>query len=218
MTNFWQRNAPLMGLQYIRRWALVQMDRDQTVSDHAFRVWVLARDLHQVLDPIGHNTYDLNSTQLWALIHDADEYWTSDLPGHFKRALKELAPGAVDKYTEGKFTRVMPEYIRVARGIKGTVVDYVVKLCDLLESLVYIQRHGLRPQQVRDVSKYITDRYDEVRREAVEKFKELNWDRLDGWVNEVLAGDQHEDFQLVAGLTPGPQASQSEAGDAEEHR
>jgi len=196
--DFWEKNAPLMSLQYVKRWALIRMDRDQTVGDHAFRVWVLARDLYSRLYPIAHNSFERQSVELWALIHDADEHWISDLPGHVKGAINKATPGVFERYTEAKFKQVMPWYLETKRGIANTVVEPIVKICDLVESGLYIQQHGCGDEQRKLVMEYLDKRLGEVLRDCHVRFATLSWDLVPIWWEEVLRGcDRHEKLRLT---------------------
>lgn len=189
MSTFWERNGPLMTLQYVRRWALVHMDRDQSVADHSFRCWVLARDLYDVLMPTPHNSFEKLNVQLWALVHDADEHWLSDIPGHVKAALNSIYPGIFDAFADQKFKKVMPWFLEIKRGMQGTPVIPIVKICDLVESLLYMEKHATDPVQKAAVTAYIQNRIDGVLDKARKEHTCYNWDACHPWVHEVLTGD-----------------------------
>lgn len=73
--------ALILHQSYVDRWHIAPMHREQTVADHAYRVTIIAVELAHVL---GWTMDDLITITHMALLHDADEVMTGDVPGPSK--------------------------------------------------------------------------------------------------------------------------------------
>lgn len=109
--------SKLLKLSHVPRWSIVDCFRRQSVADHSFRVVAITisllkeiRESHQVSD----STY-LSALQ-WALVHDAEESETGDIPTPYK----------------------------VKNGLSSEPPDFVaqlVSIADVLEALIFIDRY-----------------------------------------------------------------------------
>lgn len=78
------RLLDLLNLCHVPRWAVVPMARPQSVAEHCYRVAAIAYELAKTFD---NRLPFTQSVVAYALIHDAPEAETGDIPGHFKRRM-----------------------------------------------------------------------------------------------------------------------------------
>lgn len=73
----------LRDLGWIQRWSIVPMFRRQSTAEHSFFVAVYALELYEVAigGPPG------SAFMKWALLHDADEIHSGDIPTPYKRKI-----------------------------------------------------------------------------------------------------------------------------------
>jgi 5'-deoxynucleotidase len=126
----------LMRLSHVRRWHIVQVDREQSVAEHSARVQLLAVELATAsgMDPV-----QVFKTMRWALWHDVPEIVIGDLPTPTKKAVncEELERAASSTYRE-ILTLTPPD------------VQMIVKIADLIEAALYLEEHG-RGEHAREV-------------------------------------------------------------------
>ncbi len=101
-----------LTLSYIPRWAIVPMLREQTVTDHSWRVAMIAVVL---AERIGMTPEQGSYIAFMAIGHDLDEATTGDIP-----ATQKGTPVFLDMITE----------------------DLVVKIADYLEQKVWVWMWG----------------------------------------------------------------------------
>src|SRR5688572_14693816 len=131
----------MLALSTVNRWAIVDMVRPQSVAEHSYRVWVLVQDLYEMMFPVEHNSFEKASSETWALIHDADEVYTGDIPTTVKIALEKLAPGIVGRLKEVVLRDRMPQVLRKLRGLEGTLPAFFVKIADTVEAILYLREY-----------------------------------------------------------------------------
>jgi len=77
-----KRLTDLLALSHIPRWSIVPRLKEQSVSDHVFRVLVIALEIYARL------SLEMPAiVWLWVLTHDADESRTGDIPTPAKEFL-----------------------------------------------------------------------------------------------------------------------------------
>ena len=120
-----------MRLAHVRRWHIVQVDREQSVAEHTCRVQLLAQEIAERagLDPVA-----MYKTIRWALWHDMPEVVLGDLPTPTKRC------GAFDTAE-----RATSSTYRSILDLTPPQVLWIVKAADLLEAAVYLEEHGRGP-------------------------------------------------------------------------
>lgn len=111
-----------LNLSYVPRWAIVPMTRHQSVSDHSWRVAILARDLYdRLVCDLGMLHENLPVTE-FAIAHDIEEASTGDVPS----TIKDLAEPPKD------------------------VTRLIVKVADVLETRTWLRLWG-HPTRIKDV-------------------------------------------------------------------
>lgn len=109
----------LFKLSHVPRWCVCDMIKPQTVSDHTFRVEVIAIYLIDKLK-LSLNKGDVI---LNIVIHDASEGETGDIPSNFKSANQVLEPS-------------------------GSPERALLRLADTLEAAIQLHRYGKNPHRV----------------------------------------------------------------------
>lgn len=109
----------LARLSYVPRWAIVPMERPQTVSDHCFRVALICVEL---VDGKGWSEGSVGLLVLQALIHDAEEIHTGDIPATAKYGRVQVAPSQ-------PAPGVPPQYY------------FIVKVADVVEAVTWFKKY-----------------------------------------------------------------------------
>lgn len=118
--------ADYLKAQYINRWAIVNVAKQQSIAEHSFNVWVLVSHW----GPEVLNLQELQCAQEYALTHDLAEIRTGDCPTPFKDPLVKEALGEMEE-------EICPQ-IPVTPRIKQ-----LVKFCDTAESILFLKLYGL---------------------------------------------------------------------------
>lgn len=114
-----------LRLMQVKRYPISYMNRDQSVAEHSFGVALIVMELTKTL-----RDRELAEAALeYALVHDAEEVYTGDIPSSFKRVLREHAPN-VSVLLDGRQDNIPDE------------VKAVVKLADYLEAIYYLREFG----------------------------------------------------------------------------
>jgi hypothetical protein len=100
------------------------MGKDQSVAEHSYNVVLIAR----VLALSGCSMQDVQLVTSYALVHDADEWYTGDIPSPFKRDLRAKCP-EVTPHLDGELD--VPDHVRA-----------IVKLADCLEAIHFAREFG----------------------------------------------------------------------------
>ncbi len=152
-----------MRAGHVRRWHIVAVAREQTISDHMHRVEMI---VDAIMTDSGFTCADsvmLNALFL-ARYHDMDEVLWGDLPSPTKRMHVEAGGHPV------KLGHLLSEYApTVDRRVKevedALLTSYpwavdLVKYADLLEAIDYLGHFGLGPH-AKDVSMEMIKRANE---------------------------------------------------------
>lgn len=126
---------------HVRRWHIVQTTREQTLAEHLFAVSVIAGSLAAKMRYPGLVQLDAQLRLLhWALSHDLMEVRTGDTPTPFKRALESVSSEGIVERAEESIDR---EATNAYRSVKGTEIETIVKLADLIEAIFFLQDNGV---------------------------------------------------------------------------
>lgn len=118
--------ADYLKAQYINRWGIVNVAKQQSIAEHSFNVWVLVSHW----GPEVLNLQELQCAQEYALTHDLAEIRTGDFPTSFKNPLIKEALDDMEK-------EICPQ-IPVTPRIKQ-----LVKFADTAESVLFLKLYGL---------------------------------------------------------------------------
>lgn len=130
-----QEAVKLLRACDVQRWTIVQVTRRQTVAEHQYRVWVLALSLYDhLMGGTPHNSFEREAVGFWALVHDADEIWTGDLPSPIKTLLEEISPGILKKVKERVLSEHLPTIAASMRGLETTFAAAIVKIAECVEA------------------------------------------------------------------------------------
>lgn len=130
---------------YVMRWTIVEMGgRGQSVAEHQWRVWLIATALWDSLfdHPI---SLDRHALMEHALTHDLGECLTGDIPTPGKKLIGTEACKVAEL---NAIREVSEELYNLTYGVKGTLVECVVKIADLMESITYLERWGQNRNEV----------------------------------------------------------------------
>lgn len=135
-----QRLSDLLALSYVSRWAITPMFRQQTVAEHSFRVAAIAAEVHsRMFDMTTSPDYaEMPRFQAeiiyWALIHDAPESYTGDLPSPFKSVLGKNILFSAER-------QVCPWWAD-AQSAASITTRAVVHVADTVEAVTWVTRHA----------------------------------------------------------------------------
>ena len=119
----------------VKRWTIVKLSRDQSLADHSYRVWLIARAIYKAMMPIPHNSGDAHLLEELALTHDLHEVLTGDFPA----TMKTVHPTAI---------KTLEDVARTKMGLAstaahdGTLVAHIIKIADLAEALLFLYQNG----------------------------------------------------------------------------
>lgn len=124
----------LLTLCGVPRWSIVPHIKPQNVAEHSFRVAVIAYALISKIPVFKNYT---NEAIKWAILHDAPERFTADIPTPAK---KIISPDrlAIMEYD------ACPWYLPMLTNLRcsSAPVVAVVALADLLEAITFIDGYG----------------------------------------------------------------------------
>lgn len=136
--------APLLRLYEIKRWSMIPMDREQSVAEHSFSVIVIADALARLVAKKGVSVF-IPDVITWAVLHDSEEYWTTDIPSPIKTALRETVGGlrGLDDLITKRCRETNDRYLETRLTLEGTVEAAIVKVADCVETLAYFVQHSV---------------------------------------------------------------------------
>jgi len=139
--NF-SRLEGMMRLSIVPRWTIVPMNRHQSVAEHSFRVAVIALEIAEA-----EELEEVAAIVKLALIHDAAECFTSDLPTPVKGMIKNLS-----SIEQKSCPWVLEE--AVAQPVYN---HQIVGMADALEAYAFLRTWGTGPR-ARSIEKQILER------------------------------------------------------------
>jgi 5'-deoxynucleotidase YfbR-like HD superfamily hydrolase len=138
-----------MGTTY--RWQVVHLSKRQTVAEHSYFVTLLFLRFAEICELRG----DVISSGLkYALLHDADEAWTGDIPGPIKRFMSDKPP--IDQMMGNWASKVDKDRF-------SPVILALVKLADLVEAQKCLIKYGGNTH-----SEFVSGKYKELINQKLE--------------------------------------------------
>lgn len=121
----------VMRLYHVKRWNMVEVSRPQSVAEHTFGVIAIALAIVERIHS-GGDCEDLKAAVMQcAFIHDVGEVMIGDVPTPVKNLCKEV------REVEYRLS-----FAGLAHTQFGKEVKEIVKLADMIEGYVYLQRYG----------------------------------------------------------------------------
>lgn len=137
--------AYIFRMRYIARWALMRNTRTENVEEHSYEVAVLAHALAVIGRDVFHKALDPDKAAAAALLHDAPEIITGDMPTpikyfnpELKNAYKQVEAVAQDKLLSMLPPELVPAYEPLVRESDGEIRCYV-KAADKLAAWLKCQ-------------------------------------------------------------------------------
>ena len=160
----------LYRLADIKRWHIVRTSQDQSVAEHSYFVTLLAMRIASVIGaPIGQIVH-------YALLHDAEECWTGDIPSPVKHSM-------------GESTLPIREMMGDMFIEPNSLTKTIVKICDIAESIKFLNKfaadkHGVtvRENLVENIASFMED--------CSEKFPSYDWQLVIAELNEYYKDNQ----------------------------
>lgn len=145
------RLKDLLNLSHVPRWCITPVLKPQSVAEHSYRVAIIATEIARQVH------VDIREVVAWALVHDAPESYTGDIPSPFKHFLRDRnvnidAPSVI---LCPWLDKEMPS---------GALIVCIVKLADSIEALSWISAYG-----VAEKCRYNGDRIDQQLRERIHR-------------------------------------------------
>ena len=138
--------AEIMRASNVARWGIVNVSKPQSVAEHTFNVTMMVRALCKRLG------VDDDVLIKAALEHDLDEVIYGDMPSPMKAEMK--AKGVdVNELVGNKMRELTPQQ------------EGILKVCDLLESVVYLKDHAIG-KHAREVTVEVESRMKEYVKET----------------------------------------------------
>lgn len=125
------RMRDMLALSDLKRWNVIPTVKDQTLSQHLFRVAVIAREIAELVKEVTPEI-SMYRVMSWALDHDGPECLTSDLPSNFKRHIPDL--GTIEE-------ELCPWYGVERRVVSGLEMD-IVGVADSIEAAGWLSQFG----------------------------------------------------------------------------
>lgn len=122
--------ARMLDCHVTKRWTLCATSVESTVASHSFNVAAIAMAIAREM----MTTFGITEQEIcyWAMMHDVEETITGDIPSPFKAKLKDAG---VDIEGLAETKGEVPD--------APSLVAEIVKIADLIESVIFIQRYGV---------------------------------------------------------------------------
>lgn len=160
----------------MKRWHLVNTTRVQSLAEHQFGVAILASEIAQRM---GLAPQIVANVAAAALLHDADEVRTGDIPTPTKKRIKS-------HFGCDAFDVALGEFALPHTGGLPPAIHTIIKCADYLESLVFLAEHkvGRHADAVMDDIGHDADTYFTQAGEAGAVAASL-WSELQNAVYEI---------------------------------
>lgn len=123
-----------------KRWTIVRLTREQSVAEHQYRVWLIARAMYEAMFSTPHNSSDMWLLESMALTHDLHEVITGDIPSTVKESNAEIAAAVRAAEEDARRRMGLPSMV----AHRGTVPARVLRMADCAEALLFLFQNGGR--------------------------------------------------------------------------
>ena len=133
--------ALIARMKYIERWALMRNTNKENIAEHSFFVSVLAHALASIKRDVFGEEISPEKAASFALLHDASEIFTGDMPTPIKYYNPEMRSvfGEIEKTANERLINALPEALTSSyREMIEIPEEYapVVKAADKLSALI----------------------------------------------------------------------------------
>ena len=137
--------AMLSRMKYINRWGLMRNTRAENLCEHSLEVAIIAHALAVVGNKRFGRSYDPQRAAVLALLHDASEIITGDMPTPVKyhseeirRAYAEVEDMAVEHLVSMLPEELRPEYreLMTLNGPEDQDLKPIVKAADRISAVI----------------------------------------------------------------------------------
>jgi len=128
-------------LSNIKRWAIIDMMREQSVAEHSFNVAHIASKFAFVLAMTPENELRLIN---WCMIHDLPEIVTADVPSPVKKLVDFNTFEATN----------FPAY-HIAKLKMDPEILAITKVADLADAIIFAKRYCIDPRKADIINEMI---------------------------------------------------------------
>lgn len=125
---------------HVTRWQIVRVARQQTLAEHLYLVRTIVLEIARAAGLTGDET---RLAEQWALEHDVPEVITGDLATPVKAAIRQAVPH--DDPIRTIELSLSESYAGLYSRVKGTAVQDLVKMADLIEAVHFLTIEGMGP-------------------------------------------------------------------------
>ena len=195
--------AMLSRMKYINRWGLMRNTRSENICEHSLEVALVAHALATIGNRKFGKNYDAERAAMLAVLHDASEIITGDMPTPVKyhseeirKAYAEVEDRAVEHLVSMLPDELRPPYLELMTfsGEKDEELKPLVKAADRVSALIKCveeARSGNRDFQ-------------QAERSITESIREMHLQEADYFLEEFLPSYgltlEEQDYTRAAGL------------------
>ncbi len=195
--------AMLSRMKYINRWGLMRNTREENLCEHSLEVAIVAHALATIGNQKYGRSYDPQRAAALALLHDASEIITGDMPTPVKYHSEEIrrAYGEVEDMAVEHLVSMLPEELRPEYRALMTMaapgdeaLKPIVKAADRISAVIKCVEE--RQSGNRDFSK--------AEQTILKSVKEMKLPEADYFLREFLPSYgltiEEQDYTRQAGL------------------
>lgn len=195
--------AMLSRMKYINRWGLMRNTRSENICEHSLEVALVAHALATIGNQKFGKNYDTERAAMLAVLHDASEIITGDMPTPVKyhseeirKAYAEVEDRAVEHLVSMLPEELRPPYLELMTfsGEKDEALKPLVKAADRISALIKCveeARSGNRDFQ-------------QAERSITKNIREMHIPEADYFLEEFLPSYgltlEEQDYTRAAGL------------------
>ena len=195
--------AMLSRMKYINRWGLMRNTRQENICEHSLETALIAHALATVGNRRFGKAYDPERAAMLAVLHDASEIITGDMPTPVKYHSEEIrrAYGEVEDRAVDHLVSMLPEEMRqdyqelmTLSGARDEALKPLVKAADRLSALIKCVEE--RKSGNRDFAK--------AEQTITQSVREMKLPEADWFLEECLPSYgltlEEQDYTRTAGL------------------
>jgi len=131
----------LRELSFVPRWPIVRTIKVQSVAEHSYYVALYACQIGELLQKEGEWKGDIGLLLKYALYHDVEEVFMSDIPGPVKRAATNSE--SVNVFVEKEMTKRFGTEWEIYSSLSEDLIELnhvknIVKVADILDEVFFL--------------------------------------------------------------------------------